>query len=256
MIRSFLPPERWKEGQFTLSGREAHHLSRVLRVRCGDIILCFDGQGRQMKAVVREAGAERLLLEAGPVQQVPPAPWAVHLGVAVPGQGKLEEIIGSATQMGVSAVIPLQTERTVVRFTADRLKRKMEHLRQVSIETAKQCGIGLLPEIRPVAPWSKILASFPEYHRILLAAVEDPHEDWRAALSQPVRRTQGPLGTSYLLLIGPEGDFTPGERRQALDAGAHPVGLGPLVLRCETAVVASLSILNFLLRLAPGGPES
>jgi 16S rRNA (uracil1498-N3)-methyltransferase len=204
-----------------------------------------------MEGVVREVGAGRLLLEAGPLQQVLPAPWVVHLGVAIPGQGKLEEIVSSATQMGVSAILPLQSERTVVRFTADRFKRKVEHLRQVSVETAKQCGIGLLPEIRPVTPWRKILASFPEYHRILLAAVEGPHEDWKAALSQPVRRTEGPLGASYLLLIGPEGDFTPEERGQALDAGAHPVSLGPLVLRCETAVVASLSILNFLLGSDP-----
>ncbi len=204
-----------------------------------------------MEAVVREAGAGRLLLEAGPLRQVPPAPWAVHLGVAIPGQGRMEEIVGSATQLGVSAILPLQTERTVVRFTADRFKRKMDHLRQVSVETAKQCGIMLLPEIRPVTPWSKLLASFPEYHRILLAAVEGPREDWKTALSQPVRRTERAIGTSYLLLIGPEGDFTPEERRQALDAGAHPVSLGPLVLRCETAVVAGLSILNFLLGSDP-----
>ncbi len=253
MVRSFLPPESWPAGsEIKLSGREAHHLSRVLRVRPGDSILCFDGQGRQMEAVVRDIGPGRLLLEAGPVQQIPPAPWAVHLGAAIPGQGKLEEIVGSATQLGVSAILPLQTERTVVRFTADRFKKKLERLRQVSIETAKQCGIGLLPEIRPVTPWSKLLASFPEYDRVLLAAVEGPHESWRTAVSQPVRRTEG---TSYplkiLLLIGPEGDFSPEEIQQASGAGARPVTLGPLVLRCETAVVAALSILNFLLGSDP-----
>ena len=244
MIRSFLPPERWKEGQVALSGREAHHLSRVLRVRRGETILCFDGQGRQMEAVVREAGQGRLLLEAGPVQQVPPPPWEVHLGIAVPGQGKLEEIVSFATQMGVSAVLPLQTERTVARFTADRFKRKMEHLRQVSVETAKQCGIGLLPGIRPVTPWSKLLASFPQYHRVLLTAVEGPREDWGEALSSlPVSSS-----VKILLLIGPEGDFSPEEIQQASGAGARLVSLGPLVLRCETAVVAGLATLFFLLR--------
>lgn len=227
-----------------LSGREAHHLSRVLRVRRGDTILCFDGQGRQMEAVVREAGANQLLLEAGPIQRISPSPWAVHLGAAIPGQGKLEEIVNSATQLGVSGIIPLQTERTVVRFTADRFKKKLGHLRQVSVETAKQCGIGLLPEIQPVTSWSKLLASFPEYHRIILASVEGPHEGWEKALaSLPVSSS-----VKILLLVGPEGDFSPEEIRQASEGGAHRVSLGPLVLRCETAVVASLSILNFLLR--------
>jgi len=241
---------------FISRGREAHHLARVLRVRRGDTVLCFDGQGRQMQATVRDLGSSQLLLEAGPVQQIPPSPWAVHLGIAIPGQGKLEEIVSFATQLGVSGILPLQTERTVVRFTADRFKRKMEHLRQVSVETAKQCGIGLLPEIRPVTPWNRVVASFPEYHRVLLAAVEGPHEDWKTVLSQPVRRTEG---TSYpvkiLLLVGPEGDFSPEEIRQASQAGARLVSLGPLVLRCETAVVASLSILNFLLGSDPAGSD-
>ncbi|MDO8729671.1 MAG: RsmE family RNA methyltransferase [Candidatus Omnitrophota bacterium] len=243
-VRCFLPPEEWPTGsEVRVSGREAHHLARVLRVRRGDTVICFDGQGRQMEAAVRDLSSSHLILEAGPPQQIPPSPWAVHLGIAIPGQGKLEEIVSSATQLGVSGILPLETERTVVRFTADRFKRKMEHLRQVSVETAKQCGIGFLPEIRPVTPWRKLLASFPEYHRVLLASVEGPHEDWKKALSSlPVSSS-----VKILLLVGPEGDFSPEEIQQACQAGARLVSLGPLVLRCETAVVASLSILNFLL---------
>ena len=234
-------------------------MARVLRVRRGETVLCFDGQGRQMEAAIQEVGSGHLILEAGPVRQIPPSPWAVHLGIAIPGQGKLEEIVSSATQMGVSGILPLQTDRTVVSFTVDRFERKREHLRQVCVETAKQCGIGFLPEIRPVTPWSRVVASFPEYHRVILAAVEGPHEDWKEAISQPVRRTEGAIGTSYLLryllLIGPEGDFSTEEIRQACQAGAHRVSLGPLVLRCETAVVASLSILNFLLGSDPAGSD-
>ena len=244
-VRCYLPPEAWPPGpEARVSGREAHHLTRVLRVRPGEKVLCFDGQGRQMEAVVLEVGSSHLLLEAGPVRQIPPSPWSVHLGIAIPGQGKLEEIISFATQLGVSGILPLETERTVVRFTEDRFKRKREHLRQVSVETAKQCGIGLLPEIRPVTPWSRMIASFPEYHRVLLGAVAGPHEDWKKVLSSlPVSSS-----VKILLLIGPEGDFSPEEIRQAAQAGARRVSLGPLVLRCETAVVASLSTLFFVLR--------
>ena len=245
MVRCFIPPEDWPAApEARISGREAHHLARVLRVRLGEKVLCFDGQGRQMEAAVREVKSGHLILEAGPLQKIPSAPWVVHLGVAIPGQGKLEEIVNSATQLGVSGILPLQTERTVVRFAEDRFERKREHLRQVSVETAKQCGICLLPEIRPVTPWSRIVASFPEYHRVLLGALEGPHEDWKKALSSlPVSSS-----VKILLLIGPEGDFSPQEIQQAVQAGARRVSLGPLVLRCETAVVASLSILNFVLR--------
>ena len=245
MVRCFIPPEDWPAGsEVRISGREAHHLSRVLRVRPGEKVLLFDGQGRQMEAAVREAGSGKLFLDAGPLQQISPPPWSVHLGIAIPGQGKLEEIVSFATQLGVSEILPLETERTVVRFTADRFKRKSEHLRQVAVETAKQCGIGLLPEIRAVTPWSPLVASFPEYHRIVLAAVEGPHEDWKKALSDlPVSSS-----VKILLLVGPEGDFSPEEIQQASGAGARLVSLGPLVLRCETAVVASLTTLFFILR--------
>ena len=245
MVRCFFSPEEWPSGsEVRVSGREAHHLSRVLRVRSGDKVFCFDGRGRQMEAVVREVGSGRLTLEAGPLRPILPSPWAVHLGITIPGQGKLEEIISSATQLGVSEILPLETERTVVRFTQERFQRKLEHLRQVSIETAKQCGIGLLPEIRPVTLWSRLLASFPQYDRIILAAVEGPHESWKKALSS----LPGTSPAKILMLIGPEGDFSPEEVRQAAGAGARLVSLGPLVLRCETAVVSSLSTLFFVLR--------
>ena len=247
-VRCFLSPEAWPDGpEVRLAGREAHHLARVLRVRKGDPVLCFDGRGREMECAVWEAGVGRVLLRAGRVREVPPLPWEVSLGVAVPGQGKLEEIVNSSTQMGVVHLFPLLTERTVVRFTRERFEKKRDHLRQVAVEAAKQSGAARLPEIHPITPWQKFLPAFSGYEKVFLGAVEGPHEDWRSLLSAP-------WGCAYpkiLLLIGPEGDFSPGEIRQAVAGGARPVSLGPSVLRCETAVTASLSILFFLLRESP-----
>lgn len=237
--RCFIPPENWPDHpEIRLGGREAHHLIRVLRVRKGEFVTCFDGRGREADCSVREIAAGQLLLEAGPARHDPDPRWSVTLGAAVPGQGKLEEIVSFATQLNVARIIPLQTERTVVRLTPDRFSRKLAHLRQVSVEAAKQCGISRLPEIRTLTPWREALAGFKEYDRVLLSAVEGPHEKWSEAGG----------GRNILLLIGPEGDFTSEEIRQAKQAGARPVSLGSSVLRCETAAVASLSILSFVLR--------
>ena len=249
--RCFLPSGVWprESGETVISrGREAHHLTRVLRVRKGDIVICFDGCGREAEAVVQEITPQGTLLKMGLTRQIPASPWLISLGVAVPGQGKLDEIVNSATQLGVRRILPLLTERTIVQLTPDRFDRKQAHLQQISIEAAKQSGAGRLPEILPLTPWRQLLAAFAQYDRVLMAAVEGPHEDWRAALSQSVRRTERAIGTSYLLLIGPEGDFSSKEIRQASGAGARLVSLGPLVLRCETAVISALSILGYLLR--------
>ena len=246
-VRCFLPSEDWPReiGETVISrGREGHHLARVLRVREGDTVFCFDGQGRELEGTVQQVKAGQILLRAGPTKQLPPPPWEVVLGIAIPGQGRLEEIVNSATQLGVSAIFPLLTERTVVRFTPERFERKREHLLQVAIEAAKQSSVSRLPEIRPITPWREFLPLLAQYHRVFLGALEGPYEPWRALL------TPFPASTPFklLLLIGPEGDFSPEEVRQAVGAGAHRIGLGPSTLRCETAVTAALSVLFFLLR--------
>ena len=246
-VRCFIPPEEWPSGpEVRLSGREGHHLVRVLRVRKGDTVICLDGRGKEMECTVEEAAGSRLLLRGGPEKRLPPLSWEVTLAVAVPGQGRLEEIVNSSTQLGVMHLLPLQTERTVVRFTEERFLKKKEHLRQVAIEAAKQSEAVRLPEIHPVMTWKQFQPTLSFYDRSFLGAVEGPHEDWRGLLEA----NRDPR--KVLLLIGPEGDFTPEEIRQAIAAGAHPVSLGPNVLRCETAVASSLSILFYLLRETSG----
>jgi len=90
--RCFLPSGAWPTGpEIRLSGREAHHLTRVLRVRKGDIVICFDGCGMEAEAVVQEITTKGSLLKMGLARQIPASPWLVSLGVAVPGQGKLDE---------------------------------------------------------------------------------------------------------------------------------------------------------------------
>ena len=234
-----------------LAGREGHHLARVLRVREGDAVFCFDGRGRELEGTVQHVKGGQLLLRAGPTRWLPPLPWDVSLAAAVPGQGRLEEIVNSSTQFGVSGILPLLTERTVVRFTRERFERKREHLRQVAIEAAKQSSVSRLPEIRPVTSWNELLLLLPQYHRVFLGALEGPHEDWRALLIPlPAFSIHNPL--KVLLLIGPEGHFSPEEIQQAVAAGAHRISLGSSILRCETAVTAALSILFFLLRESSG----
>ena len=238
-IRCFIPPELWDKNPLTLSGPEARHLAKVLRIRTGEKVICLDGHGRQAEATVLNVTPQQILLHLGPRRSLPELPWTLTLAAALPGQGKMEEIVGQATQLGVRRIIPLMTERCIVRAPAQRLERKSERFRQVALEALKQSGAGWIPEVEPVTPLDRFFSRFSAFDLALIATVEGPHEK----LSGLVR----PTHRNLLLLVGPEGDFTPEEIQRAAQAVARRVGLGPSVLRCETACVALISRVQLLL---------
>ncbi len=240
-VRCYLPPDAWNRSPARLTGREAHHQAGVLRVREGDRVTCLDGRGRQAEAQVIRASTREVQLRLGHAREIPPPASPITLAAAIPGQGRMDEIVAQATQLGAARVIPLITERTVVRLAPERAARKREHLRQIALEAMKQSGVAHLPGIDPITPWKDVLALFKQHDLVLLAVPEGPHEPLPALLRPGAHR-------GILLLIGPEGDFSPGEIAQAVAAGAHRFSLGPTVLRCETAVVAALALIAFLLR--------
>jgi len=239
-LRCFLPPEDWKAGEVELAGSQAHHLIHVLRLTRGAVLTCFDGRGQEADAVVTTVGRRTIGLELSAQRTVSAPPYAVDLAVAIPGHGKFEQIVDQATQLGVHALIPLLTERAAVRWTPDQAEKKMDRLVQVAIEAGKQSKVAFLPEIHSLIPLKEIMGTFDRYDQLFICTGAGPHEPLGSLM-------QGKTGT-VLVLIGPEGDWTPEELKQAVDAGAHPISLGPTVLRCETAAVAAVAQIMFLIR--------
>ncbi len=240
--RCYVSPGEWGPGGLlTVSGSEAHHLLRVLRIRPGMEVSCFDGRGTEGLASVSSIGRRQIFLQIIETKQARPFPWEVSLGAAVPRNGKLDQILDQATQLGVSRIIPLATARGVVKITPQSSEKKLSRWAQIVVEAGKQAEVSYLPEILPVTPWDSAIKNFSDYDRVLLAAVDGPHEEMEALLSLGNPRR-------LLVLIGPEGDFTPEEIRQACAAGARRFSLGPTVLRCDTAAVVALGVLFHLLR--------
>ncbi len=243
MIRVYIPAEQWSS-EMVLTGEEAHHLARVLRVKEGESILCLDGRGRQASGKVSRLSAREVVLSLGsPATAVPEIP-AITLAAAIPGQGKVEEIINQAVQLGVSGFIPMLTQRTEFRLSGDRLQAKQRRFLQVAVEAMKQSGALFLPVVAPVTTWAECLAGFSQYDLALIASLQGPYPPLKPMLSSIKPRR-------ILILIGPEGDFTLEEVDQAVAAGARCFSLGPLVLRCETAAIAAVSIVSHLARQNP-----
>ena len=152
----------------------------------------------------------------------------------------MELIVEKATELGVSTIAPLISERTIVNVDSTDALRKQEKWQRVSIEAAKQCGQNWLPEIQIPRTPKAFFDTKPKFDLMLVASLQQD--------AQHLKRMIGEFGTKLptqvLVLVGPEGDFTPAELALAKSAGCRPITLGPIILRTETAAIYCLSVLS------------
>lgn len=206
-------------GPVVVAGPEAHHLATVLRARPGDAVCLFNGDGAEYPAVVVEVHKKQVLLDVSG-RRTPNRELDFRLEVAapLPKGDRGDFLVEKLTELGVTRFVPLRTERSVVHPKGrDRLERAV-------IEASKLCGRNVLMQIGPVTAW-------PDYCRgpDLPATRLVGHRG-----GEPVKIPAGDVAVA----VGPEGGFTDDEVALAVDAGWRVVGLGPRVLRVETAAVA------------------
>jgi 16S rRNA (uracil1498-N3)-methyltransferase len=211
----------------------------VLRLRAGDRVTVFNGEGVEVLAEISSLEAERVLLRRLQLARTPRLPCAITLGQAVPKGRNMEWIIEKATELGAAAIAPLLSERTVVQLEAGEAAKKQARWEATAIEAAKQCGQNWLPVVHaPVTP-KQFFATGPRFDLLLVASLQPGAQH----LKQVLAEMAGPPA-SVLILVGPEGDFTPAEIGLARGHGCRPITLGPIVLRTETAAVYCLSVLG------------
>ena len=212
------------EGQaILLQDKPAHYLANVLRLAEGAEVLLFDGQSGEWQATIEAAHKKKLVLRVTartrPAEDLPP----LTLAFAPVKRAPLEWLVEKATELGVARLQPVITHRTVVE------RMNPERLLAIAIEAAEQCGRTRLPELLPPQKLDALLAA--PSGRILFA-------DETGGQPLPQVAAPGPM----TILIGPEGGFTPEERDRILAAGATGVGLGPRILRAETAALAAVAL--------------
>jgi 16S rRNA (uracil1498-N3)-methyltransferase len=222
---------------FALPAAAAAHVARVLRLGAGDPITLFDGTGMDFPAVIERAdrrGVTVTVADGVPVANESPLAITLLQGI---GRGpRMDLVLQKATELGVTAIRPLITTRTVVRLDAERTAQRIEHWQRVVAGAAEQCGRARLPRLHPPADLAAALAAEGDTpFRFLL----DP----AAAPGLP----PGLAGAGHVaILVGPEGGHDPDERALAARHGFAGLCLGPRVLRTETAPLAALAILQFV----------
>ncbi len=240
--RFFLPSEQWSEGALTLTGEEARHCSGVLRCNVGERVTVFDGCGHEAGGTIAGISCGEISISVQTRETTLRPPAQLSLCQAVPKGKNMDLIVQKATELGASRIVPLLSDRTVVRLDADEVEKKRDKWRRVALEACKQCGQNWLPEI--AAPVSVVdflrQRSADSSELKLIAAIDDRARSLKKILADESTRA---LPASASIMIGPEGDFTPAELDAAINADFLPMSLGPIVLRSETAAIYSLSVL-------------
>ena len=237
-----LPASEWQGGAVELRGEEAKHCIQVTRHRVGDLVVLFDGAGRKAEARIESASGGTVGLVLLSDARTPKPACEITLLQALVKGDTMEWIIEKAVELGVQRIIPVISQRSIVRLNAAEAAKKLAKWQRVALEACKQCGQVWLPEV--VMPCS------------LEAACGQFEADVKVTASlQPEARSlrairQGATG-SAALAIGPEGDFTESEYAVLAAAGFQPWSLGSLILRSETAAVCALSILGYELASDP-----
>lgn len=242
--RFYCPPPLYSGTTFELPPAAAHHASRVLRLRMGDAVHVFDGEGKEIQGVIREISGKRVLLgELKTCTAGRESPLHIVLAQAMCSSEKMDWVVQKATELGAAEIQPIQTKRSVTKLSSERAEKRTEHWHGVAIAACEQCGRNVLPKVHAPLEFSAWLAQMRD-----APMSPNPPGSKLILLPQGATALHGlpkPQGT-VTLLIGPEGGFTTDEEQLAQHAGFIPIRLGARILRTETAAVAGIAVLQTL----------
>ncbi|MDP2547182.1 MULTISPECIES: 16S rRNA (uracil(1498)-N(3))-methyltransferase [unclassified Oceanobacter] len=219
----------------TLDEQPSLHLLRVLRLTVTAPVRLFNGDGCEYQGTIATANkkqAEIHIVTASAAEAIPPLP--LHLGQVISKGDKMDFTIQKATELGVSQITPLFSERCDVRLKGERLEKKIEHWQKVALSACEQSGRNRIPQVLPALSLNDWYARCDAERRLIL----HPHNQ------QPLQQAHPPA--SVALLVGPEGGLTDTEVAAGAAHGFQGLLLGPRILRTETAALAAVSVLQFL----------
>lgn len=249
MQRYFVEADQMKEDLFILTGEDAHHILKVMRMTVGDRIICCMPDGACGTAMIHntDEGQVQARLEAWQ-KETSELPVGVTLAQGLPKGDKLELIIQKTTELGVSSVVPVQMSRSIVKIDEKKAGKKVVRWRKIAKEAAEQAHRNRVPFISEPVSFTWLLGVVKEYDVVIAAYEEEGKAGNHHAL--PALLNDLLPGQRMMVIIGPEGGFSPEEIAELERAGVRSVSIGPRILRTETAPLYVLAAVSYQIELS------
>ncbi len=241
MNRIYIPSANIINNTALLTEQEQlHHLKNVLRVEPGDKYAVFDDSRSQYTAEVTEVKTNAIKFRLSNKFKLSQT-TEINLTVvcAIPKKSKMEDIIDRLTQLGVARIIPLESERVIVKLDSDKKNTRLQKWQKVALNASQQSQRDVLPIIDPIMKFKEVLGIAGSFDLKLIPTLPGKRQTIKDVLAKCQSKPK-----TIIVLIGPEGDFTPNEIESAIKAGFVPLSLGKTVLRVETAAIAVASFIK------------
>jgi 16S rRNA (uracil1498-N3)-methyltransferase len=229
-MRIFVAPERLVAGELHVTGDEHHYLGRVRRARAGDVIELVDGQGKRATATIERIAETETIVQVTAPELIAAKPPLVRALVPLIKGDRMDSCIEKLVEVGVDAIVVWPAERSVVRIDETRWAGRLAKYRGQVQAAARQSGRAHVPEVATASDLAAAIAGLPPGDRVVL----DPKSDGVLATS----------AADVTIASGPEGGLTPAELDRLSQAGFIGVGLGPRVLRAETAPLIAIALIR------------
>lgn len=236
------PFNEWKET--IISGENAKHISKVMRMRQGEHIIVVQ-DGVAYKCEIMQIGEDVLVKQTGDIIPSPEMPIQVTIACGLPKGDKLELITQKGTELGMCGLIPFVAERSIVKWDDKKSEKKIERLQKIAQEAAEQSHRTKIPKIHSLHSFSDLVTNIQNYDVVFLADEEEAKSKNRTRFSEQLKKVKNQNVYSILMIFGPEGGLSRDEAKVLFNAGAKTISLGPRILRAETAPLYALSAVSY-----------
>ncbi len=244
MPRFFVEPTAIADGRITISGDDARHIARSLRMAVGDGVTVCDGGGTEYSCrllKIRDEQCDAEILSEAKSKAEPK--HRITLYMAYPKGDKLETVVQKAVELGAHRIVPFESERCIKRPAPEKAEKQTARLRRIADEAAKQCGRGVLPTVDTPIGFGAMLSEIKRHTLTLFCYEKESATTIRFAIENAADTSD------IAVIVGAEGGFSEKEAEAIVREGAKCVTLGPRILRCETAPDYALSVISCFLEL-------